>query len=177
MDIKRRLEQEHSKQLNREIIRYVGDNRQRLEELLSLLFGDDALLSQRAAWSAGDLGAEHPELFLTYIPELISRLRDRKAHPAVRRNILRIFSSLEIPEEHQSAVLDICLAFIRSEAEPVAVRAFAVTLAATISRPYAELRAELLMLLREISSVPHSPAMNVRIKRALKDISPGKAKF
>ena len=57
-----------------------------------------------------------------------------------------------------------------SETQPAAVRAFALTVAAKISKRYPELKNELLLILKELRSLPQLPSLKVRIKMALKEL-------
>lgn len=171
MNIRAKLAFEHSKTTISAIARYVGDDAQRLKMLTDIFFGDDVVLRQRAAWAFSEVVCAHPQMLKPYWKKIMPLLADDSQHNAVARNILRMLQEADLNENYESQLLDLCMHFIRSERYAIAVRAFAITVAARICIRYPELSRELKLLLDEIRSQPHAPALQVRIKRAMKDIS------
>jgi hypothetical protein len=168
MDISAALEREHSKTLTLKIVRYVGEDSKRFRELMRIFLESDYRITQRAAWAVGDLAVSRPELFRPYYKLLVKKLQEPGHHPAVPRNILRIFQDADIPEEFCGELLDICFGFIRSGFVPVAVRAFAITVSANICGKYPEIQNELKLILQELAQLPQPPAIRHRMKTALK---------
>jgi hypothetical protein len=151
-------------------VNYVGYDKQKFKMLLLLFLKGDYRLTQRAAWPLSYIVIEQPQLVKPYFKQLISKLKDEKAHPSVARNILRMFEYIDIPENYQAEILDLCFKFIPGEVYSVAIRAFAITTAGKICKPYPELKKELLFLLNELAALPQKPAIKVRIKKALKEL-------
>jgi hypothetical protein len=171
MNIRKSLEEEHSKKATMAIIRYVGDDKKRFKELLDIFLKGDYRLTQRSAWALGDLGVAHPDLLNPHAGRLMARLKDESQHPAIARNILRIFeNTTTVPEKYQSELFDLCCGFMLNENKPIAIRAFAITCASRIAKPFPELKNELLIMLSELSALPQGPAIRVRIKSALKEL-------
>ena len=167
MDIRASLTSEHSRTLTTKIVNYIGDDRSRFKNLMQIFLGDDLRLQQRSAWAMSDIAVEHPHLIKPYIKDLLPKLHEQN-HPAVARNILRILQFLEIPDKYISVVFDDCMAMIRSSVTPVAIRAFAVTVASNICKQYPDLKGELKPVLMEISTMPMLPALRHRIKLVIK---------
>lgn len=172
MDIRKRLEQEHSKALTTTIQNYVGNNKTRFRQLITLFLGNDPVLVQRSAWPLSYIAMEFPALVKPYIGKLVKKLQLPNQHPAVTRNILRIFQQMDLPDKHLGPLVDVCMAFITSELQPAAIRAFAITTAANICKTYPELKNELRLTLNELNSYPQLPAVKYRIKTALKALQP-----
>jgi hypothetical protein len=170
MNIKERLEQEHSKTLTTAIVNYVGEDKKRFKELMQIFLNGEYRLTQRAAWPLSYLAIDHPTLLEPYLDVFIKKLDDEKAHPAVARNILRVLQSIEIPEKHQGHLIDKSFKLIMSEMQPAAIRAFSITVASKISKHYPELKNELLIILNELNALPQLPSMKSRIKMALKEL-------
>lgn len=171
MDIKTRLESEHSKTLTLAIIKYVGDDSRRFKILIDLLLGSDLVLSQRASWPLGYVAIEHPKLVKPYLSRLIKKLAEPNNHPAITRSILRVFQEMEIPEKHRGTLVDLTFKFILNESAPIATRAFSITVAARICKHYPELKNELLLILNDVWERPHAPAIAARIKSSLKELN------
>lgn len=171
MDIIAALKEEHSKSQTLKIVRYVGNNKERIRELLTIFLNGEYRVTQRAAWPLGYVAIENPKLVEPYFKKLIDKLRDRNQHPSIPRNILRIFQEIEIPEKYHGSLVDQCFNFIMEVSHPVAVRAFAITVAANISVHYPELKNELMIILEELKKYPQQPAITSRIKSAVKRLN------
>jgi hypothetical protein len=168
MDILQKLSSGHNKAITNAIVKYIGDDKERFAELVNLFLKGDYRITQRAAWPLGYVAIENPGLVKLYIGRFIKKLGEPGLHPAIPRNILRVFQTMDIPEKYRGSLLDICIRYITSENIPVAIRAFAITTAANICKHYPELKNELLIILNELGSLPQTPALRVRIKFALK---------
>jgi hypothetical protein len=168
MDIRKTLEEGQSKASTLRIMKYIGTDKTRFRVLVELFMNSDYRITQRAAWPLGDHSIEHPELIRPYIPKMMKKLSETGHHPAIPRNILRIFQEVEIPQKYQGPLLDLCFKFIMDVAQPLAIRAFSITVAAKICSNYPELKSELSILLDELKKYPQSPALTVRIRDAFK---------
>lgn len=126
MNIKTQLLAENSKQNIELIVDYIGDDVVRFEELIQLFFYDNIRVVQRASWAVGMCGEQHPDLIKPYLGEMLQHLQTPK-HNAVRRNIVRIFQFIEIPEVHLGTTVDICFQFLNDPQEAIAVRSFSMT--------------------------------------------------
>jgi hypothetical protein len=168
MDIEKRLSAEHSKTLTSAIVNFIGSDKKRFRVLMDIFLGHEYRLIQRAAWPLSYVALEQPQLIKPYFKKLIQKLEEPGNHPAIPRNILRIFQETGVPEQHQAKLLDICFRMIPTEAIPVAVRAYAITTASHICSKYPELKKELDLMLHELSQIPQPAALKQRIKLALK---------
>jgi hypothetical protein len=85
----------------------------------------------------------HPFLAKPYLKKFVSQLSDRRAHPASRRNIVRLFQFVEIPENVRGKLMDLCFQFICSSDEAIAVKAFSLHILENMSVIYPEILPEL----------------------------------
>ena len=170
MNLKEKLGAGQSKELTEAIVAYVGNDASRFRLLMEMVLGKDKQLSQRAAWPMSYIAEAHPKLTEPYVKDLLTRLSEHTHHPAVHRNIWRVFQQTTIEEKYISPLLDLSFACIQKESETVANRAFAITCATRICSPYPELRRELRILLQDVKEKPHAPAISVRLKYALKQL-------
>lgn len=177
MDILGRLQKSQSKPNTDAIVKEVGSDAKKYALLVKLTAGNDARISQCAAWPLGDAGVLHPELAQPHLKQFISLLQEKNRHPAVHRNILRVLEQVDIPESQQAVLLDLCFGFIRNQSLPEAIRAFAITVATNICKPYPELATELILLIKELLTLEQKPAVMVRIKRALKELRSADSKL
>lgn len=171
MDIQKSLEKEHSKALTLAIVKYIGNDAKRFKELMQVFLKGEYRITQRAAWPLSNASIASPELVKPYIGKLIDKLKEPGVHPAIPRNILRLFQEVDIPEKHQAALLDECLRFISDPSVPIAIVAFAITVATRLCQPFPELKKELLLTFDQLQEQPQTPAIKVRIKNARRELN------
>jgi len=148
MDIKEALLAEHSKIQSQRIADYIGKDPVRFAELMTLFFGQEYRLTQRAAWVLSHCADRYPELIHPHLEEMIHNLRNN-VHVAVRRNTLRVLQFIDIPEELLGEAVDICFMYLASHDEPVAVKVFGMTVLANICKEEPDLGNELRLLIEE----------------------------
>ncbi len=170
MDIRGQLEYAHNKASTLALVEFIGNDKKKFRTLIEIFLEGEYRLTQRAAWPLSYVAIQHPALIAPYFEQLVKKLQGPKQHPAIARNILRIFQTAEIPETQSGTVIDVCFAFITDPAQPIAIRAFAITVAAGICARYAELKNELIPILRDLQQFPQPPAITVRVKSALKKL-------
>lgn len=170
MDIEQALSEAHSKTQTNKILKFIGNDAKRFKNLVTVFLKGEGNIPQRAAWPLSFAVIEHPELIKPHYASLIKKLQQPGTHPAVPRNILRLFQEVEIPEKYHGTLVDVCINFITDIKHPIAVRAFAITVSAKICRQYPELKNELTMILDELKKYPQQPAIRVRIKSAFKQM-------
>ncbi len=171
MNLREALETEHSKLRTMEIVDYVGDNGERFAELIGIFFGGEYRLAQRAGWSLTYCAERHPELVAPYIYRLVDLLQEKQAHNAVRRNVARLLQFVEIPEKLIGKAYSHCVELFDDQAEPIAVRVFALEVATQIAIHEPELINELQMIVKK--HLPHASAgIRSRARKILSAKSP-----
>jgi hypothetical protein len=156
MDIRQALLAEHSKRQTMAIVEFIGDDALRFAELMKIVFAGEYRLTQRAAWSMNYCAEQHPELIRPYLPKLLDCLERDDMHDAVKRNVLRLLQYVEIPRRLAGKVYSLCVDLIDNACEPVAVRTFALTVAARIAKSEPDLMNELRLIVRK--HLPHATA-------------------
>ncbi len=156
----------HSKAQAVKIANYIGDDKDRFKELMGLFLGKDYRITQRAAWPLGICAEEYPGLIKPYLNKLADNLKN-EVPDAVKRNTVRIFQDVEIPEKLMGKIADICFAYLATPSEAIAVRAYAMTVLLTITKKQPELKNELKILLED--QLPYGSAgFLARAKKVLK---------
>ncbi|MBK9765993.1 MAG: hypothetical protein IPP63_02640 [Chloracidobacterium sp.] len=143
MDIREALLAEHSRLQTMKVVGYIDGDADRFAELVRLFLGDEYRVSQRAAAAVGYCVEHRHELVRPSFGKFVAQLEHTDAHPAIRRNILRLLQFVEIPIGFRAKAYDACIGLIDDPNEPVAVRAFAMTVAANIAREHPDLMREL----------------------------------
>ena len=156
MDVRQELMAIHSKRQAMAIVEFIGDDAQRFAELMKLFFAGEYRLTQRAAWPMNYCAERRPELIHPYLPKLLDCLERDDVHDAVKRNVVRLLQYIEIPRRLMGKVYAICVDLVNDAYEPVAARAFALTVAARIAKSEPDLMKELRLIVRK--HLPHTTA-------------------
>jgi hypothetical protein len=165
MNIREALRAEHSKRQTMRIVQYVGNDPERFRELMTIFLGKEYRPTQRASWAVNYCAEHHPELVKPYLAKLISLLENNDGHNAIRRNVARLLQFVEIPAKLRGRAYAACYDLVDDPKQPVAVRVFAMTVAANIARDEPDLMSELRLVcgkyLRSASAGFHARARKV----------------
>ena len=160
---------EHSKVQCDKIVKWVGTDQKRIDELFHLFLHDEYRVTQRAAWPLSYSVSAHPDFIKKRLGELIKNLHKPGIHDAIKRNTIRILQEIEIPERHQGEVMNICFEYVQSPTEAVAVKAFSLTVLGNLAKLYPEILPEIKLLIEE--QLPHqTAAFKSRAKYFLKAV-------
>lgn len=170
MNIKTALLKEHSKKQCDAIVKWVGNDQKRFDELFDLFLHDEYRVVQRAAWPISYCVEKHPELIKKHFAKLIKNLSKKGIHDAVKRNSVRLLQYVTIPEKFHGQVMDICFRYITSPAEAVAVKAFSITILQNLARQYPEIIQEIKLVIEERWDY-ETVAFKTRAKKLLKELS------
>jgi hypothetical protein len=166
MNIREALRAEHSKRQTMAIVDHVGSDPKRFAELMSVFFEGEYRLTQRAAWSMNYCVERQPQLIYPYLPRLVAQLERDGVHDAVKRNALRLMQFVDVPSRLKGKTYSICVDLIADPLQPVAVKVFAISVAAKIARSSADLMNELQLVVEE--TLPHSSvALHKRARKVM----------
>lgn len=169
MKLREAILKEHSKAQCTKIVKWVGNNQQRFDELLNLFLHDEYRVVQRAAWPIGFAVMAEPALIQPHWKQLICKLREPGVHDAVKRNGVRLMQDIDIPEVFHGDVMDICFGFLESPKEAMAIKAFSMTVLANLAKDYPEIKTELKLIIED--QLPHQTAgFKSRAKKTLKQL-------
>lgn len=130
MNIREALLAEHSKRQTMKIVNYVGNDPHRFRELMSVFLGTEYRPTQRAAWAVSYCAEHHPELIRPYLARLVRLLEIGEGHDSIRRNVARLLQFVEIPPRLRGRVFESCYTLVDDPHQPIAVRVFALSVAA-----------------------------------------------
>ena len=166
MNIREALAAEHSIRTTNAIVEYIGSDAARFTELVEIFLGDEYRSTQRAAWPLGYCVQLHPEIVKPHLTKLVDQLERDDVHDAVIRNVTRLLQYVEIPENLQGKVLDICFRMVDDPSVPVAARVYAMTTAARIAHDQPDLIRELRLIVEKHKATA-KPAYLNRAKHVL----------
>ena len=167
MDLRMTILKENSKAQCDKIVRWVGSDPTRFNELFHLFMTAEYRVVQRAAWPISYCVEAHPEFIKPHFAALIKQLKRTGIHDAVKRNSIRLLQEIAIPKKYQGAIMDICFGYLASPSEPVAIKVFSMTVLKNLSDSYPEILPELkLIILDQLSNASagfRSRAKNLKL--------------
>ena len=139
---------------------------------ITLLLGHctdpDVAVQQNAGAVLGKIVNLDQEILVPHLPMMLTNLKTRP-HDAVKRATMRVLQIIEIPEAVEGEVFDVAMRYVSDPGEPIAVRAFSMTVARRICERYPTLRHELLHVVRGfLFEQKVSTAIMTRAKKEIK---------
>lgn len=170
MNLEEELLKEHSKAQGTKIANYAIIDKNRFDDLMQIFFSSDYRLNQRAAFAINICYDKKPDIITPYLEKLVKNLKRKGLHDAVKRNTVRILQFIELNEDLQGEIYDICFNYLTSKDEPIAVKAFSMRVLANVCQNYPELKNELIPIIEDM--IPHgSSGIKNRGKKILKELS------
>jgi hypothetical protein len=167
MDLRATILAEHSKTNCSKIVSWVGNSQERFDELFDLFLNSEYRINQRAAWPLSYCVIAHPQFIGTHFSKLLKNLHKPGIHDSVKRNTIRLLQHIEIPKKFHGQIMDICFRYLSSSDEPVAIKAFALTILHNFSKQYPEIKNEIKLIIEE-RWAHETAAFHSRAKKFLK---------
>lgn len=168
MDLRKSLLAPHSKVTCDEMVKWIGNDQSRFDQLFKLFIGDDdPLVRQWAGWPMGYCVRKHPALLTKHIGKLVKNLQKPGHHDAVKRHSLRMLEDIIIPEKHHGVIMNLCFDYIISPSEKPAIKAFSLTVLDILCKHYPEIKQELKTIIEDRWDI-ESTAFKSRARKILK---------
>jgi hypothetical protein len=169
MDLRQTILAEHSKLNCNKIVKWVGHSQKRFDELFNLFLNSEYRINQRAAWPLSYCVIDHPHFISKHFSRLVKNLHKPGIHDSVKRNTVRLLQHIVIPKKFHGEIMDICFHYIGSPGEPVAIKAFSLSILQDLSEQYPEIKSEIRLIIEE--RWPHeTAAFRTRAKKFLKTL-------
>ena len=169
MNLRNEILKEHSKAQCTKIVKWVGSNQLRFDELFYLFLNDEYHVVQRAAWPVSYCVDEHPQLINKHWKELMDNLKKPNLHDAVKRNSIRLMQHIELPEAYHGVIMDMCFTYLESPKESLAVKVFSMSVLGNLTKYYPEIKPELKLIIDD--QFPYQSAgFKSRAKQVLKQL-------
>ena len=149
MDLRSTILAEHSKSNCNKVVRWVGTSQKKFDELFTLFLDSEYRINQRAAWPLSYCVIDHPKFIEKHFSNLVKNLHKPGVHDAVKRNTVRLLQHIEIPKKFHGEIMDICFRYLSSPEEPVAIKAFSLTVLHNLSKQYPEIKNEIKLVIEE----------------------------
>ena len=169
MDLRQSILAEHLKANCNNIVKWVGNSQKRFDELFNLFLNSEYRINQRAAWPVSYCVIDHPHFISKHFSRLVKNLHKPGIHDSVKRNTVRLLQHVVIPKKFNGELMDICFHYIGSPGEPVAIKAFSLSILQDLSKQYPEIKNEIRLIIEERWS-HETAAFRTRAKKFLKTL-------
>ncbi len=146
-DIKRmetKLERVLTGSHKEEMISYLSAHPEDFEEAIKLAIADKQPYSWRAAWVLWSCVEENDIKLRNKVKDIIDVLPDRKDNQ--QRELLKILQMMEIDEEHEGLLFELCVTLWKDISNQASVRYNAFKLLVKFAQKYPELSSEISFL-------------------------------
>lgn len=169
MNLRAELLREHSARQTRRLTEYACAHPTCFAELLRVFWYGTPRERQLAADVLGMAGQQRPAWLLPHLAGLLAAAQPGQVgqHPAVRRSVARVLQFVAVPEEWQAPAFDLCLGLLLAPAEPVAIKAYALSAATRLAGTYPELATEVLAAIDKTMISNPSAAIKSRAAREI----------
>ncbi len=170
MNIAHALLKENSKAQRQKIVDYIGKNSALFAELVDIFLSEDYGLVQRAAEPLAMCARTNLQLIKPHLKRIIHNLMKPNLRDAVTRNTLRLLQEVEVPTSLQGDITQLCFNYLTDVKAAIAIKVFAMTVLAKITRQYPELKVELKLIIED--QLPYGSAGFVsRGRKIIKQLS------
>lgn len=169
MNLREAILAEHSKANCERIVKWIGNNQLRFDELIKLFLNDEYIVVQRAGWPLSELVLMYPLLVQPHLGKIPTYVNKPGLHNAVKRNTVRLLQEISIPKKFHGKVMNLCFDYLLSPEEEVAVKAFSLTVLHNLSKLYPEIKQELKTIIEDRWEF-ETAAFHSRARKILKEI-------
>ena len=168
-DLRETILKEHSKSQTMKIVRWIGDDQEKFDDLVAVFLDGEYRVTQRAAWPLSICVIDHPELVKKHLKKLLLNLEKKNLHDSVTRNTLRLLQFIHIPASLQGLAAELCFDLINDHEQPVAVQVFSMTVLGNLCVDHPELSNEVRLSIE--SKLPYGSAgFRSRANKVLKKL-------
>lgn len=137
----------HSREVTNQIVAAIQSPKD-CKTIIEHIKSEAPPVPQRLAWVLSVLADEKPEILQPNVEDLIQLISSEDYHDAIYRNGLKALAAIDITEDYQGILFDLCISKLGAEKEPVAIKVHAMQIAANICKEHPVLATELIEAIR-----------------------------
>ena len=149
LNLRTTLLAERSKAQTTRIIKWIGSDQKRFDELFHLFLNDEYRVVQRAAWPLSYCVISNPQLIRKHFAKLVKSMKKPGLGDSVKRNTVRLLQHIEISHEIHGDIMNSCFDYLIDPKEKVAVKACSLSILDNLSKQYPEIRQELKTIIED----------------------------
>ncbi len=166
MNLELQLQQKYQAQNHRLVIEDIFKDISLFDRLVDYVFDQNPRVIQNASAILSKCIEKRPILAKPYLEILIAKISEIDCPVATKRNILRFLQFMDLEEHFLGHLCKLCINFIQSSKESVAVKAFSLEILNKIAKIYPEISEEVKQILQDNFSY-QTPAIKHKAKKFL----------
>jgi hypothetical protein len=132
------------------VVTMVGEDYELYKELIGLIVENVSPISEKAAWAMNHCFENGVGFFENYFLEMTQVLSEISYSDSIKRNIVRIFQFIDIPEQFQASIINSCFTLVTDKKSAIAVKAFSLGVLEKMVKLYPELKNELIAVIEDL---------------------------
>lgn len=152
-----------------DMISYLDDHPEEFEEAVLLAAADKQPYSWRSAWLLWSVMDENDSRIVDHIDRIINSLSGKK--DGHQRELIKILSKMELNEDQEGLVFDLCVNMWKDIYKQPTVRFTALKMIVSITMKYPELFSEVALLTQGQYLSTLSPAVKKAVPKLLKELN------
>ena len=149
-DLKNEILREHSKRQTVAVARWVGHDKKRFRQLMSLFLRGEYRVTQRSAWIVNQCLCKCPELAAPWLKQMLSKMQEPGVHNAVPRNVLGSLQYIPVTKNLLGELVTVCFNNLLNPATPIAIQAYSMTILLNAAQQEPDLKHELRAALEQL---------------------------
>jgi hypothetical protein len=170
MDLEAEILKEHSKRQTVRIAKWIGPDKRRFRQLMELFLHGDRIVTQRSAWILSYCYEYHPQLITPWLHALVKKMQEPDVHDAVKRNVVRLLSCVDVPKPLLGTVVSLCFDNLNSVDAPIAVKVHSMSVLQKVTEREPDMKHELQTAI-ELMLPYVAPALLARGRIVLKQLA------
>lgn len=154
--------------LKEEMIAYMDSHSKRFDDLIELALTDRQPHSSRAAWLLSHCTGSNDSRIEKNIPKIINTIPN--VHDGQKRDLINVLRKMEINEEYEGLLFDICVEIWININKMHSLRFNAFRLIIQIAIKHDGLEKEIALLTQDLYLEPLSQGIKKAINRLIKDL-------
>ncbi len=149
------------------MVTFLNKHPEYFEEAIQLAITDKQPYSWRSAWLLWSVMTKNDPRFDKYIPSILESIKNKQ--DGHQRELLKILYLLEINEEHEGYLFDLCISLWENIQKKPSIRYTAFRFLVKITKKHPELRKEIDFLLEPRYFETLSPGVKKGVFKMLKN--------
>src|SRR6478609_1431611 len=112
MNLRKSFGSKYSKTRVNQIIRYIGNSPERLQDLIDIYLEGPYRITQQAGWVLSYCVENNPGLAKPHLKNLLAELKRPDIKDAIKRNTMRLLQFAALPKRFHEEVINHCFLYL-----------------------------------------------------------------
>lgn len=148
--------------------RYLQENPDQFEEMVSEIYNEDIEIAWRAAWITGHGLEKNDKRLIPHVDNLIELIPDKR--DGLQREVLKLLMKMDLDDDQEGFLFDICMTIWEKVNKSPSVRMTAFQFIAKTVEKYTDLKHEISFITQSQYSETLSPGIRKSFERMVQKL-------